>query len=94
MLVCPQIAFLIGRLGGGRRERSNISSSEWRLDQYYSRHHARYISPVTTLPAAPPVNAAQCSSFVVGLTFSSGRNSNGKLDLRDGGFSCGGVTCC
>ncbi|XP_045127279.1 uncharacterized protein LOC123513886 [Portunus trituberculatus] len=55
-------------------------------------HHARYISPVTT-----PPRTLECTQpsvrlcLVVGVTFSSGRNSNGNLDLRQ--FSCGGVTC-
>ncbi|XP_045136525.1 uncharacterized protein LOC123519341 isoform X2 [Portunus trituberculatus] len=31
--------------------------------------------------------------LIVGVTCSNGGNSNGKLDLRDRGFSCDGVTC-
>ncbi|XP_045107426.1 uncharacterized protein LOC123502273 isoform X3 [Portunus trituberculatus] len=74
---------------GVRQERSNVSSS-WNS-----------INPDTTLATSlqPPRHhrPLECTQpsvrlcLVVGVTFSSGRNSNGKLDLR--GFSCGGVTC-
>ncbi|XP_045113297.1 uncharacterized protein LOC123505713 [Portunus trituberculatus] len=59
------------------------------------------INPDTTLATSlqPPRHhrLLECTQpsvrlcLVVGVTFSSGRNSNGNLDLR--GFSCGGVTC-
>ncbi|XP_045125981.1 uncharacterized protein LOC123513139 isoform X2 [Portunus trituberculatus] len=81
---------LIPTLGEGvRQERSNVSSS-WNS-----------INPDTTLATSlqPPRHhrPLECTQpsvrlcLVVGVTFSSGRNSNGKLDLR--GSSCGEVTC-
>ncbi|XP_045107576.1 uncharacterized protein LOC123502518 [Portunus trituberculatus] len=69
------------------------------LYQFNSRHHARYISPLqsprhyaTTDPSSlrSPVSVCVLSS---GVTCSKGGNSNGKFYLRDGGFSCGEVTC-
>ncbi|MPC61802.1 hypothetical protein E2C01_055879 [Portunus trituberculatus] len=67
MLVCPQIALslLAGWVGGGGRARTEARSrsSEWQLNYSSPRHHARYISPVTTLPLTSRVYAAQCPSL-------------------------------